>query len=327
MNCWKILKLKTTSDIRAIKKAYAKLLKENGPEDNTAEFQQLREAYEQALTFAEAAAASNYSADVNNPGKLDTEPSPLKIEFENSFSDFTLPINSATDDQTLLSGNALVIESIKKIENVLHKQGQHAAILEFRAICQLETMESLDNLYEFEAKLLLYFFYSEHFYQDFLTEVANHFHWLKSDNPFRYDSNFNYAYAHVNRLVKIAMLKHKIAVRFPGLQTEQQNLLDKILFDEVAHELITQLLASGEGKLWYDILLFICQHEYDRDDSPVSNQVFKWYSENANLKNWLDQSWHRSQFANSDLSRKTRHFWLLFWALIWFSVILYQTLS
>lgn len=327
MNCWKILKLKASSDIRAIKKAYAKLLKENGPEDNTAEFQQLREAYEQALTLAKAAAASNRSTDINNLNKLDSEPSPLKIELENSLADFRFPISSATDDQALQSGNPLVIESIKKIEHVLRKQGQQAAILEFRATCQLETMESLDNLYEFEANLLLYFFYSENFYQDLLTAVASHFNWLKSDNPFRYDSNFSYAYSHVNRLVKIATLKHKIAARFPGLKTEQQNLLDKILFDEVAHELLTQLLASDDGKLWYDILLFICQNEYDRHDSPVSNQVFKWYTENANLKNWLDQSWHRSQFANSELSRKTRHFWLLFWALIWFSVFLYQTLS
>lgn len=53
MNCWQILQLEPTTDIRAIKKAYAVLLKQNKPDENPAGFQQLHAAYRQALDWAD----------------------------------------------------------------------------------------------------------------------------------------------------------------------------------------------------------------------------------------------------------------------------------
>ena len=49
MDCWQTLHLAPTTDIRAIKKAYAVLLKQNRPDDNPAGFQQLHTAYQDAL--------------------------------------------------------------------------------------------------------------------------------------------------------------------------------------------------------------------------------------------------------------------------------------
>ena len=48
-NCWQILQIEPTADEKAIKKAYAVLLKHNKPDKNPQGFQQLREAYETAL--------------------------------------------------------------------------------------------------------------------------------------------------------------------------------------------------------------------------------------------------------------------------------------
>ena len=53
MDCWQTLHLAPTTDIRAIKKAYAVLLKQNRPDDNPAGFQQLHTAYQDALCWAE----------------------------------------------------------------------------------------------------------------------------------------------------------------------------------------------------------------------------------------------------------------------------------
>ena len=44
MSIWDILGVPKESDLKTIKKAYAKLLKENNPEDNAVEYQKLREA-------------------------------------------------------------------------------------------------------------------------------------------------------------------------------------------------------------------------------------------------------------------------------------------
>lgn len=53
MDFWHTLQLSPTTDIRAIKKAYATLLKQNRPDQNPEGFQQLHAAYQDALRWAE----------------------------------------------------------------------------------------------------------------------------------------------------------------------------------------------------------------------------------------------------------------------------------
>lgn len=69
MDCWNILGLTPTVDKKHIKKAYAKNVKLCNPEDFPEEFQQLREAYEEAL---DAAKTLNKSDSSITP--LDTKP-------------------------------------------------------------------------------------------------------------------------------------------------------------------------------------------------------------------------------------------------------------
>ncbi|ANF97570.1 hypothetical protein [Paenibacillus bovis] len=52
MNIWMQLGIEKTNDIRAIKKAYASLLKQTHPEDDPEGYQQLREAYDKAVQWA-----------------------------------------------------------------------------------------------------------------------------------------------------------------------------------------------------------------------------------------------------------------------------------
>ena len=52
MNCWEILEIGATSDEREIRRAYAKKLKTTRPDENPEGYQQLREAFDEALTIA-----------------------------------------------------------------------------------------------------------------------------------------------------------------------------------------------------------------------------------------------------------------------------------
>lgn len=52
MNCWQILQIAPTSDTKTIRKAYAKLLKTTRPDDDAAAYQNLREAFDEALRLA-----------------------------------------------------------------------------------------------------------------------------------------------------------------------------------------------------------------------------------------------------------------------------------
>lgn len=52
MGYWELLELEPTTDVLIIKKAYARKLKSNHPEDNPQGFQKIREAYDKALLYA-----------------------------------------------------------------------------------------------------------------------------------------------------------------------------------------------------------------------------------------------------------------------------------
>ena len=68
MDCWHILQIAPTSDERAIKRAYAKLLKTTRPDDDAEGYQRLREAFDEALAIApyiESEAAPEWSFPAN----------------------------------------------------------------------------------------------------------------------------------------------------------------------------------------------------------------------------------------------------------------------
>ena len=52
MNCWTILQIEPTKDLKKIKHAYAVLTKQYHPEDNPEKFQEIQEAYQRAVAYA-----------------------------------------------------------------------------------------------------------------------------------------------------------------------------------------------------------------------------------------------------------------------------------
>lgn len=52
MNCWTILQIEPTKDLKIIKHAYAVLTKQYHPEDDPEKFEEIQEAYQRAVAYA-----------------------------------------------------------------------------------------------------------------------------------------------------------------------------------------------------------------------------------------------------------------------------------
>jgi hypothetical protein len=68
---WQLLQIAPDSDERSIKRAYARLLKTNRPDDNPEDFQRLREAYEAALAEARWRASDEEASSEAHGGDVD----------------------------------------------------------------------------------------------------------------------------------------------------------------------------------------------------------------------------------------------------------------
>lgn len=99
MNIWNVLNMEPTTEIREVKRAYAKLLKQNHPEENPQGYQRLREAYSAALDFIKGqaeSAASSYHTAGNPPVELPEVPSDSTNYEEEEESEQFYPQDIAT---------------------------------------------------------------------------------------------------------------------------------------------------------------------------------------------------------------------------------------
>ena len=86
MDCWEILQIAPTGDERAIRRAYAKLLKSTRPDDDAEGYQRLREAFDEALSHApyigEEEDADDWSWDNADNDEADVSDDPDEAQTE-----------------------------------------------------------------------------------------------------------------------------------------------------------------------------------------------------------------------------------------------------
>lgn len=78
MNAWEILGIEPTSDKKEIKKAYAKLLKQYHPEENSEKFKQIQAAYQQCLHSDQEIESVSYEQNIESKQDIKTQPISIK---------------------------------------------------------------------------------------------------------------------------------------------------------------------------------------------------------------------------------------------------------
>ncbi|RDH45764.1 tetratricopeptide repeat protein [Zooshikella ganghwensis] len=142
MDCWEQLRIKPTTDVKSIKKAYAKQLKAFGNLDDISTFQNLREAYEQALLRAKhnKLDVDGFPVYKHKVGLTDVEQALYVAEM--IYSDFAQRIQCTVWDQWLTSIKPLNKEakdelSVKLLQFFLHHPFVPPKILK-RLSCHFE---------------------------------------------------------------------------------------------------------------------------------------------------------------------------------------------
>ncbi len=152
---WDILGIEPTEDKAIIKRAYAKKVKKANPEDDPDAFQELRQAYEQAIEYA------------------DDGTSPIK-NIGNSF----LKINYKKPKQLQPTHQDLAYKLQQTIIKQL-KQSEIEACLVFHQACTIGDLDNLAIETEFEKTILKTLTTIEPFPAKLALAIAAFFQWNK----------------------------------------------------------------------------------------------------------------------------------------------------
>jgi hypothetical protein len=148
MDFWAILNLKPTTDISAIKKAYAAKLKIFHPEDDPDGFQQLRLAYENALNFAKYNQKPATIHVVTKQAETFGEEMYDKPVSINNLTTFNENMN--TQDTT----EKLANEFIDRVKNLYHDSNLKNDITQWRSILEDEKYWNLEIKQTIDLRLM-----------------------------------------------------------------------------------------------------------------------------------------------------------------------------
>ncbi|WP_428240639.1 hypothetical protein [Gynuella sp.] len=284
MNCWQKLGIDPTDNKRDIKRAYSRLLKDNHPEDNPEAFQQLRDAYDQALDMAEFIVANTNEEATPHPDDTD-QPSPLPI----SPLDQDKPDPAAEtsigqpviDTQSAHIGN-VVLEVIKRLE-----VNSQQAIEFLSQTLKEDYFKGLDVRYELEGQLLERLVQQLQYDFEFTRFLEKAFHWrMDLSNPhdilvnhFHEDSDYHWSYQRYAKIYLNDVIRRQVTDHFgkklSAAAFNQYRQLEELLFNPGRFEQLKQFcLQDDHRKLAKKVHQYLHKQglrEYQIADLPVNN--------------------------------------------------------
>jgi TPR repeat protein len=238
MDCWQRLGIAETADKREIKRAYAKLLKENNPEDRPAEFQAIREAYEQALQIAQY-----LQEDGDRRAPPASHPS-LALDQVTSHPTTEEPPPRLREKEQILGVQVERIDAALADVIQLSRQNEPAAIELCKITLKEDFYQALDVRYEFEGRLIRTLLENDLATFAFLTFMHQEFRWdidifragRIAIGHFDSDARFSGAFyaavrPYLTELIKRA-LRDELQSPHRSLSPEQLDELESLLFSE-----------------------------------------------------------------------------------------------
>ena len=206
MNWWNVLEISQHSDLKTIKRAYAKLLKIYSPEEDAEGYQRLREAYDEAVKYAkrnnknneliskveinknECSTFENYSSeDELNKLKADSFVNHINyekndIENENNFK-LNLDINEIyyEEQDTGLNLNEQINQFLNRLNEIYNDMSLRTDLSTWEDLLNSDMVWNVDAFPIIEDEL--FNFLSDHKYlpAEIWTKLNNNFTWSENE--------------------------------------------------------------------------------------------------------------------------------------------------
>jgi hypothetical protein len=285
MDCWTLLGIEETADKRKIKSAYAKLLKQNHPEDSPKEYQSIREAYDYALMIAEY---MNHEEDQDAELSYISALAPQPSEQVQPVAEQSLPTLREKDRVRGIQLET-IDSALAKLVPLLQRDDE-LAIVFCRTTLSEDFFQALDVRYEFEGRLLVTLLQNDLLPFAFLEYLEQEFQWdIDLDRPGRmdighFDNDLRFCdtfYAVADRYLA-QLVRNELRVHLQSthswLAVEQFDQIDALLFTPGHESELTEFCkAKHNRELIESAIAFLTKHHYIANHSSlVPRKTLQW---------------------------------------------------
>lgn len=244
-NIWDILQIPSTTDKKAIKKAYAKLTKTIHPEEKPEDFKQLYEAYQTALAYADGKNVSVIVKSAERAGKVQKELAERAEKYQKKSAKRAEKVQKETAQRTEKI-------QIKKIELKDNIQEEKSSV----EVPQEDDSELHNTFRESEEKRDIFLKAWKRFllYKDYPAEIKLWIDFMSSDLFKEIHKDLWVVTCIVNGLNKDQMVKDDIyqaiwkVYRFDDFSQEHYHQELRILYDCLSEKI--GYIRREEMRLW-----------------------------------------------------------------------------